>query len=287
MLPQLALNLRLGSSHTHLFLRPSLSPRWAPSAHVQTVPMRILLPPSEAKRAGGDQPPIAFGTDPLGRARRRAATALAQAASKRGAAAALSLPARSAAAELAADREIRESATMPGLLRYNGIVYDGLDVCSLPAAARRHADDSVMIFSGLWGVVRADELIPNYRLAASTALPKLGVMATYWRPILERVLPDQLGDGLVVDLRSSDYAAMWRPGPELAEQVVTVRVLSSRPGLPPAVISYPSKLGKGQLARALVQRRAPATRPEHVVDAWRTAGGAAAEITSRGVDLII
>lgn len=254
---------------------------------MQTVPMRILLPPSEAKRAGGDQPPIAFGTDPLGRARRRAATALAQAAARRGAATALSLPARSAAHELAADRAVRESATMPGLLRYNGIVYDGLDAPSLTDSARRNADGSVLIFSGLWGVVRADELVPNYRLAASTALPKLGVMATYWRPVLERVLPGLLGDGLVIDLRSSDYAAMWRPGPELAERVVIVRVLSARPGLPPAVISYPSKLGKGQLARALLQRAVPATRTEHVVDAWRSAGGSGAEIHARGVDLMI
>jgi uncharacterized protein len=249
--------------------------------------MRILLPPSEAKRPAGDGPPVQFGRDPLGVARKRAATALAQFARRRDAAAALALPARSASDELAADRAVREAPTMPGLLRYSGIVYDGLEATTLGAGARARADATVLIFSGLWGVVRADEGVPAYRLPASAALPKLGVMASYWRPVLERVLPDLLGDGLVVDLRSSDYAAMWRPSAQLRERVVVVRVLSPRPGLAPAVISYPSKLGKGKLARALVGRRTPATTSAHVVDAWRSAGGSGGELTERGLDLVM
>jgi uncharacterized protein len=249
--------------------------------------MRILLPPSEAKRPGGDGPPVEFGGDALGRARKRSAAALAQFARRRDAAAALALPARSAADELAANRAVREAPTMPALLRYAGIVYDGLGAPTLDAGARARADGAVLVFSGLWGVVRADEAVPAYRLPASAALPKLGVLASYWRPVLDRVLPGLLGDGLVVDLRSSDYAAMWRPSGELRERVVAVRVLSPRPGLAPAVISYPSKLGKGRLTRALVERRTPATTPEQVIDAWRSTGGSGGEITPRGLDLLL
>ena len=249
--------------------------------------MRILLPPSEAKRPGGVGAAIELGRDPLGAARRRAARALVTAAGRRGAAVKLALPARSADDELAADRAVLEAPTMPGLDRYAGTVYDGLDAPSLSPSARGHADAAILIFSGLWGVVRADEGVPNYRLAASTAVPPLGIMVTFWRPVLTRVVPALLGDGLVIDLRSSDYATMWRPGPELREQIVTVRMLSRRQGLPPAVISYPSKLGKGRLARALVQRRSPVTSIEALLSVWTAAGGASGEVTADGVDLLI
>jgi cytoplasmic iron level regulating protein YaaA (DUF328/UPF0246 family) len=288
MLPQLGLNFRLEMSSPGCFLSrlpgPPNAPFTGPAAARQTVAVRILLPPSEAKRPGGDGPPVHFGRDRLGAARRRAATALSRFAAQAGAAEALALPARSAADELLADRRVRASATMPALLRYAGIVYDGLDAPSLGRAERAAADASVLIFSGLWGVVRADELVPNYRLPAAAALPELGIMATYWRPLLDRAVPPMLGDGLVIDLRSSDYAAMWRPRPELRERVVVVRVLSRRPSGPPAVISYPSKLGKGKLTRALLGRGAATV--EDVLDAWRAAGGWDGQRTARGLDLI-
>jgi cytoplasmic iron level regulating protein YaaA (DUF328/UPF0246 family) len=249
--------------------------------------MHILLPPSEAKTSAGDGAPIAFGRDRLGMARRRAAVALARFARTAGAAEALSLPSRSAVAELAADRAVRTAATRPALLRYAGTVYEGLEATTLTAAARLRADESIIIFSGLWGIVRADEAVPNYRLPASAALPELGVMASYWRPVLDRVLPGLLGEGLVIDLRSSDYAAMWRPGPALRDRVVVVRVLSRRPGQAPAIISYPSKLGKGRLARALLSRPGPVERVEEIIDAWRSGGGTAGALTDRGLDLLI
>ena len=298
MLPQLRLNFCLQIRLPGAFLRPrtrrvrrGAALGWVIGGAVQTVRMRILLPPSEAKLPGGEGPPIVFGRDRLGVARRRAATALSRFARTPSAADALELPPRTAALELAADRVVRTSPTMPALRRYRGIVYDGLSADTLVATARGRADDSILILSGLWGVVRGCERVPNYRLAASATLPGLGVMAGYWRPVLERVMPKLVGDGLVIDLRSSDYAAMWRPGPSLRERVVFVRVLSRRPGLDPAVISYPSKLGKGQLARALVSRPAPAVRVEDVIDAWRSSGGWDAELHTRSgtqhLDLII
>ena len=71
---------------------------------------------------------------------------------------------------------------------------------------------------------------------------------------------------LVVDLRSSDYAAMWQPTAEEAPRVVPVRVLEDRDGtLRP--VSWSAKHGKGLLARALVQDpkpRRPVTTVEDV-----------------------
>ena len=238
--------------------------------------MRVLLPPSEAKRPGGTPGAGRAGpTAALADARQRVAASLVEFAVSPGASTALALPARSASADLAANAAVHRSPRLPAIERYTGTLYDGLSVATLTRASRAKADAGVLIFSGLWGVLRADEPVPTYRLPASAALPGLGILATFWRPILDDVVPDLLGDGLVVDLRSTDYGAMWRPSGELRDRVVTVRVLTPFGSGPPKVISYPSKLGKGRLTRALVSRRGVVRTVGQVVDAWLAAGGTA------------
>lgn len=228
--------------------------------------------------------------DPLTATRRTTIAALqALLAGERAAAQrALLLPDGVADEALALNAAVLDSPTMPALRRYAGVVYDGLDLAALSAAEQRVAARSILVFSGLFGVLRGDEPVPAYRVPAKAVLPGVGVMATFWRPLLTDVLADLLRRGLVVDLRSSDYAAMWRPAGELAERVVSVRVLSPAPRGGHAVISYNSKLAKGRLAAALVRRAAAGEQVEtsdDVVAAWRACGGADAEVVGRGLAL--
>ncbi len=249
--------------------------------------MHILLPPSEGKTAGGRGRPLHLrGADgPLATPRSQALDALTAllAGDASRAARALLLPDGVAAGALRANARVRESPTTPALRRYAGVVYDGIDAATMSPAEQRVAGRSVVIFSGLFGVVRGDEPVPQYRVPAKAVLPGLGIASTFWRPHLQLALRDVLRRGLVIDLRSGDYAAMWRPEPELAARTVTVRVLSRAPRGGYAVVSFTSKLAKGRLARALVRRRAagaPVTGVEDVVAAWSDAGGAGYELTS-------
>lgn len=244
--------------------------------------MRVLLPPSEGKTPGGRGRPLGTraesGSGPVAAARAAVLAALATLlrAGDAAAAAALQLPPGVAAAALAADRAVLTAPTTPALRRYAGVVYDGLDFANLPAPARRVAARNTLIFSGLWGVLRGDEAVPDYRVPAKAVLPGLGTVGTYWRDALDQELPGRLGSGLVVDLRSSDYAAMWRPRGALAARVVSVRVLSPLPRGGHGVVSYPSKLAKGRLAAALFARLAdgrPADSGADVLAAWRAIGG--------------
>lgn len=249
--------------------------------------VRILLPPSEAKRpdggrraAGGGR--LEAGADALGRDGARLQRSRARVASAlvdfcRGdpdtAARVLALPARSADADLAANRTVLEAPTMLALDRYAGTVYDGLAAATLTAAARRRAMESVLVFSGLFGVLRADERVPAYRLPVAATLPPLGALTPFWRAALAREMPQLLGDGLVLDLRSSDYAAMWRATGSVRDQIVVVRILSEQPDGRLAVISYPSKHGKGRLARAVLSSRARIGSVSQLADLWMAAGG--------------
>ncbi len=260
--------------------------------------MRVLLPPSEVKSPGGRGRALRTRdtAGPLAVARGAVQDALARllTGDPEQAAAALLLPTGVAAAALPANAAVRDSPTTPALRRYAGVVYDGLDYANTEPAVQRAAQRRVLIFSGLLGIVRGDEPVPDYRVPAKAVLPGLGIAASYWRPVLTELLGADgdgralLGRGLIVDLRSGDYAAMWRPGRDLRERTVAVRVLSPLPGGGRGIISYHSKFGKGRLAAALLRRAASGPQPSSVDDvasAWLDCGGIDAVPTATGLDL--
>lgn len=209
--------------------------------------MLVLLPPSETKHAGGDGAPLdlaALTAPELTGVRTELAEALVKLADD--------LPASRAALGVSAkqDDEIARNAalwtspTLPAVERYTGVLYDALDIGSLTRAQRARADARLAVGSALFGVVRASDRIPAYRLSAGSTLPGLPTLRTLWRPVLLPVLAAE--PGLVVDLRSGAYAAL-APVPG----AVTVQVLSERPDGTRAVVSHFNKAHKGRLARHL------------------------------------
>jgi cytoplasmic iron level regulating protein YaaA (DUF328/UPF0246 family) len=247
--------------------------------------VRILLPPSEAKASGGRgrpfQPADSDASPGLVAARRRiidAVLSLIATSDERAVARALALPPSAVLDSITKTRAMLGSPTMPAVRRYSGTVYEGLSFATLSPGARRRANRSLLIFSGLLGVAAGREPIPDYRVPAQSSLPGLGTAGTYWRPHLRAEMDRLLDDGLLVDLRSADYASMWRPRPGTvtAERLVTVRILSPKPNGDLAVISYPSKHFKGKLAAGLLEAAAagsPPTGPADVVSIWRQIGG--------------
>jgi uncharacterized protein len=267
--------------------------RAGPVRPVASLAVRILLPPSETKSAGGRGRPLIARDDSGPLAEPRAAVLQALRALLRtdpaAAARALLLPPGMAAGALAANAEVTESPTTAALRRYTGVVYDGLAFSALSPAAQRIAVRTTLIFSGLFGVLRGDEPVPSYRVPAKATLPGLGVAGTFWRGVLDTTLPPMLGRGLVIDLRSSDYSAMWRPEPGTASRPLTVRVFSPTASNGHKMISFPSKLAKGMLAAALVTRAAHGEAVESVDDviaAWHSCDAAAMAIPrENGLDL--
>lgn len=264
--------------------------------------MRILLAPSEAKHPGGRGRPLADRLGDRNRpadvhgelARHRAElfAALHRLLDQPDAAKALLLPPSVAESALTANRRAASAGTLPAIRRYAGTVYQGLAVAELNPAAVRLARDTLLIFSGLLGVSRGGDPVPDYRVPAKALLPGIGVAGTFWRSRLAGLVPRLLDAGPVIDLRSTDYAGMWQPsrhsGP--AATFISVRVLSATPSGRLAVVSYNSKLAKGRLAAALLERQAAGrqvTGPSEVLAAWSDLGGlrGAQRSTARGIVL--
>jgi cytoplasmic iron level regulating protein YaaA (DUF328/UPF0246 family) len=224
----------------------------------------LLLPPSEGKTGGGSGPALgprpALSTPQLAAPRQRLVAALRRAARADPdlLATGLRLPAGRADAALAANRDVTTAPTRPALDRYAGVAYAALDVASLTSAARRRAEQEVLVLSGLWGVVRGADPVPDYRVPAGGTVAGIGGVTAHWRGPLAEVLPGVVGDEAVLDLRSTDYRAMWRPAGGQRDQVVAVRVLAERGAgarRTVAPVSHHAKTVKGLVVRHLVSGR--------------------------------
>ncbi len=156
----------------------------------------------------------------------------------------------------AANRVITVSPTTAAIERYTGVLFDALDAASLKAVARRRLNARVLIFSGLWGVVSPEDLIPDYKLKMGASLPRLGKLSTWWRARLSPVLDESARGRVVWDLRPKEHAAAWRVG-DTPSHLITVEFLEERAGRGLVTVSHSNKLLKGALTRHLVSLTDP------------------------------
>ena len=238
--------------------------------------MLVLLPPSEGKAASESGPSLALDSlslPGLSAARERAVDALIAVSTgdPDTAAAVLGLT-PGLRGELARNAALRTAPALPAGELYTGVLYDALGLATLDAAAYARAEESLLVFSGLWGALRISDRVPPYRCSGGVKLPPLGALGGYWRGPLGEVMPAVAGDGLVLDLRSTAYAALWRPAGEPASRTATVRVLHERvvAGVSKrSVVSHFNKATKGRLVRDLLEDGAQPGSPAELVEALR------------------
>jgi cytoplasmic iron level regulating protein YaaA (DUF328/UPF0246 family) len=235
--------------------------------------MLIFIPPSETKAFPVGAAPVEFGSLALPELTpTRAALLKALVRLSRGRAPtaldALGLS-ESQAGELTGNRELLSAPTGVAAEVYTGVLYDALD---LPGLQRRGvATDDVLIFSGLWGVLRPGDRIPHYRCSAGVKLPVVGSVSAAWRKALRAPLGAYAGDRLVVDLRSGAYVSLWAPG----ANAVSVRVLHERECggvVRRSVVSHFNKATKGRLTRALLESGQRPGKPDEFTDLARALG---------------
>jgi uncharacterized protein len=225
--------------------------------------VRILLPPSEGKTWPDSGPALelrGLSFPELTDARRRVLEALIDVSGRDDAAGILKVGKR-VMPEVLAQRELRDMPCAPAYQVYTGVLFQ---------AARLHGGDEVMIFSGLFGVTTAEDLIPAYRLSMNTSLPGIGSLKTFWRRELTKAgfgrancvakhgtttdaaiddsteVAVETAPNTTVDMRSGAYQVTTPHG-----QWWDLRVLDSYG----KVVTHAAKHYRGLMTRALLDAR--------------------------------
>jgi cytoplasmic iron level regulating protein YaaA (DUF328/UPF0246 family) len=236
----------------------------------------IVLPPSETKAGGGRGAPLdldALSLPTLNPIRRTLAESIVSLADDPDASRRALGLGSSALPEIERNAQLWTSPTRPAIERYTGVLFDALDHRSLTRAGKNKALDRLAIGSALFGVVRAGDPIPAYRLSAGSKVPGFRTLAAEWKPALPEALA-ALDEDVVIDLRSGGYQQL---GP--VADAITVTVLTEGANGKRTVVSHFNKHHKGLVARSLITSRKQ-VRDINSLAAVVVDGGQRAEVAS-------
>lgn len=123
-----------------------------------------------------------------------------------------------------------------------------------PQGGQGQLEELTLVFSALFGPVRLTDLITPHRLSGSVKLPGQGAVSSIWSKPLKELLAQQLSGHVVVDLRSAEYGAMYRParGGECLTLNIGVAKVNPATGKR-SVVSHWAKHTRGLLAGALLE----------------------------------
>ncbi len=107
------------------------------------------------------------------------------------------------------NKEIIHELTMKAIERYTGVAFDYLNYRELENEEKMYIDNNVILCSNLFGFLRADDMIPAYKLKQGVALGNLKPEKLYKEQ--SHLLEAYLQDEDILDLRAGFYDKFYKP----------------------------------------------------------------------------
>ena len=213
--------------------------------------MVILLPPSEGKAEGGSAPKWKATSGDFGKAlgtyRSQISTALEELGG--GDAKLLGVGGKHLARAQEINTSIVGAPTLTAHERYTGVVWDHLSPSTMSVKVHARATESIIVLSGLLGLVGFDDQIPDYKLKIGASFAPIGKLSTGWREPLSKALNDRLAGHHVIDLLPYEHRAAWTPTPDAYASLSSVTFVEKSG----KVAGHDAKAAKGLLARHVLE----------------------------------
>tara|TARA_Y100001970_G_scaffold199504_1_gene242668 strand:- start:171 stop:869 length:699 start_codon:yes stop_codon:yes gene_type:complete len=101
------------------------------------------------------------------------------------------------------NQAVFKSKCVPAIERYTGVVYSNIGWKEMSEKAQSYMQNHILIFSGLFGMVKPLTPIPNYKL-------KMNVLSLqhHWRPVLTKTLNEEK---FIIDLLPQVHRKAYEP----------------------------------------------------------------------------
>lgn len=145
----------------------------------------------------------------------------------------------------------------PAVYAFDGDVYQGLDVYTLPEDKLDVLQDKLLILSGLYGLLQPLDLIQPYRLEMGTSLPigKNKNLYEFWKKTITEQLNSELQkDELFINLASNEYFSAV-DAKALKVPVITPEFKDYKDGKL-KMISFFAKKARGLMVRYIIDTNA-------------------------------
>jgi hypothetical protein len=107
-------------------------------------------------------------------------------------------------------KDIIHELTMKAIERYTGVAFDYLDYVHLPTTAQNFIDENVILFSNLFGPIKASDLIPEYKLKQGEPVGDIKP-EKFYREHSANLIEAYLKDDEILDLRAGFYNKFYKP----------------------------------------------------------------------------
>ena len=106
--------------------------------------------------------------------------------------------------------DIFKAPVLKAIQRYEGVAYDYLSYNNLEKNAQKYIDENVLIFSNLFGVLKAgDNGLPDYKLKQGETFSNLKI-EKFYNDNFSKVLDEYLKDEDIIDLRAGFYEKFYK-----------------------------------------------------------------------------
>lgn len=141
----------------------------------------------------------------------------------------------------------------PAVYTFDGDVYQGLDIYTLPEVKLDDLQDKLRILSGLYGLLKPLDLMQAYRLEMGTSLPigKNKNLYEFWKKTITKQLNSELKKGeLFINLASNEYFSAV-DAKALKVPVITPEFKDYKDGQL-KMISFFAKKARGMMVRYII-----------------------------------
>lgn len=142
---------------------------------------------------------------------------------------------------------------------FTGEAYRGLNALNFTVGDLQFAQETMIILSGLYGMLRPLDIIHAYRLEMGTKQSFLGSknLYEYWRDTLtvavDRAVQQSPGDKYLINVASNEYFSALNPK-KMQSQIIDVAFYEEKNEKPKIVTVY-AKKARGMFVRFLVLNR--------------------------------
>ena len=141
-------------------------------------------------------------------------------------------------------KDLFKTPTMKVIQRYDGVAFDYLEYSKLKSNEKTYIDENVLIFSNLFGVLKAGDLgLPDYKLKQGETFSNLKI-EKFYMDNFSKVLDEYLENEDIIDLRAGFYEKFYK----IEKSYTTMKFIKDG-----KVVSHWAKAYRGIILKLLAQ----------------------------------
>jgi len=151
--------------------------------------------------------------------------------------------------------DISNSNTYIAIDLFNGAVYEAINVKDFNKSDNDFAQNNLRILSGLYGILKPNDLILPYRLEMGTKLKTIqgNNLYRFWLDKLHQNIGEELNNEVLINLASNEYSKVLKLN-KIKSKVITPVFKDYKNGKL-KVISFYAKRARGEMVNFIIKNK--------------------------------